>query len=99
LEILGWRLVAGRQELNPGNPVPIERTRELLRRFKQRRARKRPLPCLVPQARRLLDQASFGAMARQQLRLVLGKLLWQQCSASSSFGLVFCTPTGQGFHG
>ena len=52
----------------------VERTRELLRSFDQRRALQRPLSRLAPEARRLLDQPGLGAVTRQQLGLVLGNL-------------------------
>ena len=52
----------------------IEGAGELLYSFNQRRALQRPLSRFAPQARRLLDQPGFGAVTRQQLRLVLGNL-------------------------
>ena len=52
----------------------VERARELLYGFDQRRALQRPLSRLAPQARGLLDQPSLSAVTRQQLRLVLGNL-------------------------
>ena len=52
----------------------VEGARELLYGFNQRRALQRPLSRFAPQARSLLDQASLGAVTRQQLRLALGNL-------------------------
>ena len=52
----------------------VECARELLRGLDQRRARQRPLSRLAPKARGLLDQASLGAMTRQQFGLVLGNV-------------------------
>ena len=51
-----------------------EGTGELLGSFDQGRALQRPLSRLAPKARGLLDQASLGAVTRQQLRLALGDL-------------------------
>jgi hypothetical protein len=50
----------------------VEGARELLCGFNQRRALQRPLSCLAPQARRLLDQAGLGAMPCEQMRVALG---------------------------
>src|SRR5258708_20975904 len=52
----------------------VEGARELLCGFNQRRALQRPLSCLAPQARRLLDQTGLGTVPGQQLRLVRGNL-------------------------
>ena len=52
----------------------VERARELLYGFDQRRALQRPLSRFAPQARGLLDQPSLGAVTRQQFGLVLGNL-------------------------
>ena len=52
----------------------VEGARELLCGFNQRRALQRPLSCLAPEARRLLDQAGLGTVPGQQLRLVRGNL-------------------------
>ena len=49
----------------------VEGARELLYGFDQRRALQRPLSRFAPQARRLLDLPSFGAVTRQQLWLAL----------------------------
>ena len=51
-----------------------EGTSELGRGLDQRRTRQRPLSRFAPQARGLFDQASLGAVTRQQLRLALGNL-------------------------
>ena len=50
----------------------VERARELRHGFNQRRALQRPLSRFAPKARGLLDQPGFGAVTRQNLRLVLG---------------------------
>jgi hypothetical protein len=50
----------------------VERTGQLRQGFNQRRAVQRPLSCFRRKACRFLDQASFGAVMRQQFRLVLG---------------------------
>ena len=52
----------------------LERAGELLCGFDQRRALQRPLSRFTPKARGLFDLASFGAMTRQNLRLVLSNL-------------------------
>src|ERR1700730_18362708 len=52
----------------------VEGARELPCGFNQRRALQRPLSCLAPQARRLLEQAGLGTVPGQQFRLVRGNL-------------------------
>ena len=49
-------------------------TGELFCSFDQRRALKRPLSGLAPQASGFLDQAGFGAVTCQQFRLAFGDL-------------------------
>ena len=49
----------------------VECARKLSSRFDQRGALQRPLSGFAPKARGLLDQPSFGAVTRQNLRLVL----------------------------
>ena len=52
----------------------VERPRELLGRFDQRRLRQRPLSRFAPKACGFLDQAGLGPMACQQLRSALGDI-------------------------
>ena len=52
----------------------VERARELSNRFEQRGALQRPLSGFAPKTRRLFDQPSFGAVTRQNLRLVLSNV-------------------------
>src|SRR6516225_2004968 len=52
----------------------IESTGELRDCLNQSRAIERPLSRFAPKKRGLLDQSGFGAVTRQQLRLVLGNL-------------------------
>ena len=72
-----WSLICSRRSSGvPGKAANLSETcGELCHSLYQGAERlQRPLPCLVPQARRLLDQASLGAVTRQQLRLVLSDL-------------------------
>ena len=52
----------------------VETLRKLSGRFNQSGALQRPLSGFAPKARSLLGQPGVGAVARQNLRLVLGDL-------------------------